>query len=161
PGCPDGLASNQGRAAHAIQPRSRGFRLLARSFTAGHQGTSECEMQGDRTMQARWSGVLFFLGVLGVLGITATSHAGDWWHWRGPTANGVSPETGLPEKFSLDATAPNSNLIWRAPYGCRSTPLVMNGRVYLINNAGEGVNEQERVLCLDADKGTLIWEHKF
>src|SRR5262249_14660821 len=92
--------------------------------------------------------------------ITTTAHAGDWWHWRGPTANGVSPETDLPEKFSL-TPGPNSNLIWRAPYGCRSTPLVMNGRVYLINNCGEGVKEQERVLCLDADKGTLIWEHKF
>src|SRR6266446_6711159 len=50
---------------------------------------------------------------------------------------------------------------WRGPYPNGSTPIVMNGRVYLINNVGKEQTEQERVLCLDADTGKLIWEHKF
>src|SRR5262245_9510653 len=79
----------------------------------------------------------------------------DWVHWRGPTQNGDSYDTGLPEKFSLDPKAPNSNCIWTQPYGCRSTPVVMNGRVYIINSAGEGVNEGERVMCFDADSGKV------
>src|SRR5439155_4908453 len=83
--------------------------------------------------------------------------AADWWHWRGPSQNGVSPETGLPDKWSPDG----ENLIWKAPYGCRSTPLVLNGRVYFINYLGEGETIQERVMCLDADTGKFIWEHKF
>src|SRR5882724_3594782 len=39
--CPRGLsrsASGPESPAHAVQPRSRGFRLLARSFTAGRPG---------------------------------------------------------------------------------------------------------------------------
>lgn len=87
--------------------------------------------------------------------------AGDWTHWRGPFQSGFSPETGLPEKFSLDPKDADNNLVWRAPYPCRSTPLVMNGRVYLINNVGEKITEQERVVCLNADTGKLIWEYKF
>src|SRR5258708_27756209 len=89
------------------------------------------------------------------------STAGDWVHWRGPTQNGVSYDTGLPDKFSLDPKDPNSNCMWTQPYGCRSTPVVMNGRVYIINSAGEGINEGERVMCFDANTGKVLWEDKF
>lgn len=91
----------------------------------------------------------------------ATSLAADWYHWRGPWQTGVSPEKDLPERWSPDPNDPNSNLIWKAPYGCRSTPLVMDGHVYLINSAGHGINEQERVMCLDANTGKLVWEYRF
>jgi outer membrane protein assembly factor BamB len=37
----------------------------------------------------------------------------------------------------------------------------MHGRVYLNNQAGEGINEQERVMCLDANTGKVIWEKRF
>ena len=67
-----------------------------------------------------------------LLAFTAPASAADWYNWRGPFHNGVSPETNLPEKWSLDG----ENLIWKAPYGCRSTPLILNGRVYFINYAG-------------------------
>src|SRR5439155_21922569 len=83
--------------------------------------------------------------------------AADWCNWRGPWQNGVSPETGLPDKWSPDG----ENLIWKAPYGCRSTPLVLNGRVYLINHLGSGETTQERVMCLDANNGKFLWDYKF
>ncbi len=85
----------------------------------------------------------------------------DWLHWRGPLQTGFAPDKDLPAKWSLDPSAADSNLFWKAPYGGRSSPLVMNGRVYFMNSVGEGLNEQERVLCLDADNGKLIWEHRF
>src|SRR5260370_4763967 len=91
----------------------------------------------------------------------AKAQAADWTSWRGPHQNGVSPETGLPDKFSLKADDPASNLIWKADYGCRSTPIVMNGFVYLINDAEEGVKEQERVMCVNADTGDKVWEKRF
>jgi outer membrane protein assembly factor BamB len=71
--------------------------------------------------------------------------------------NGVAPDKNLPESWSPDG----ENLIWKAPYGGRTTPVVMNGRVYFINASGQGINEQERVMALDADTGKLIWEYKF
>jgi outer membrane protein assembly factor BamB len=37
----------------------------------------------------------------------------------------------------------------------------MNGRVYIIGDAGQGSNEQERVVCFDADSGKPLWEHRF
>jgi outer membrane protein assembly factor BamB len=87
--------------------------------------------------------------------------ADDWYRWRGPSENGVSTETNLPDRFSTDPQDSDSNLIWKIPYGGRSTPVVMNGRVYLIRDIGEGINEQESVLCVDADTGKVLWEHKF
>jgi outer membrane protein assembly factor BamB len=87
--------------------------------------------------------------------------AADWSFWRGPHQNGVSDDKNLPDTWSPDPTAPNNNLVWKAPVGGRTTPIIMNGRVYFITNAGEGISEQERVVCLDADTGKQIWEHRF
>jgi len=93
--------------------------------------------------------------------IASSSSPSDWIHWRGPEQNGVSRETGLPESWSLDVKDPNSNLIWKVPYGCRSTPLVMGNRVFIINSDGSGVDEGERVMAFDATTGKVLWEYKF
>jgi outer membrane protein assembly factor BamB len=79
--------------------------------------------------------------------------AGDWPGWRGPLSNGVSYESGLP-----DSAGP---VLWRIPYGGRSTPVISNGRIHAINLAGQGVMEQERVLSVDLQTGKLHWEHRF
>src|SRR3989441_7307243 len=83
--------------------------------------------------------------------------AGDWPDWRGPDRNGVSREKGLPEKWSLGG----QHLAWKAPYGGRSTPVVLGDHLYLQNTAGKGETEQERILCLNADTGKLLWEYRF
>jgi outer membrane protein assembly factor BamB/dienelactone hydrolase len=87
----------------------------------------------------------------------ATAGAGDWAEWRGPERDGRSPERGLPTSWS----AAGQNLAWKAPYGGRSTPIVVGDRLYLQNAAGEGEKRQERVLCLNTDTGKLLWEHRF
>jgi outer membrane protein assembly factor BamB len=87
--------------------------------------------------------------------------ADDWSFWRGPHQTGVSDEKNLPDRWSPNPKDPNNNLVWNAPYGGRTTPIIQNGRVYFINDSGEKENEQERVMCLDADTGKLIWEFKF
>lgn len=90
------------------------------------------------------------------------ARAGDWANWRGPEQNGVSRERDLPDRWSPDMDAPNNNVIWRAPYGSRSAPLVMAGRVYLIDDADQGgINEHERIVCLDEVTGKLLWERRF
>lgn len=86
-----------------------------------------------------------------------TPSGSDWAEWRGPQRDGQSPEKGLPESWS-----PNGdNLVWKAPYGGRSAPIVMGNRVFMLNSAGKGASLQERVLSLDADTGKLIWEYKY
>jgi outer membrane protein assembly factor BamB len=89
------------------------------------------------------------------------TRADDWYAWRGPHQTGVSDEKDLPASWSPDPKAQNNNLLWKAPFGGRTTPIVMHGRVYLINDCGEGINEQERVMCFNADTGEKIWEYKF
>src|SRR5262245_11655851 len=82
---------------------------------------------------------------------------GDWPDWRGPDRDGISKEKGLPEKWSLKG----ENLAWKAPFGGRSTPVVLGDHLYLQNTAGKTDTEQERVMCLNADTGKLLWEYKF
>mgnify|MGYP001060148140 CR=1 FL=1 len=80
----------------------------------------------------------------------------DWPDYRGPARNGVSVEKNLPSKWSPSG----ENLAWRVPFGSRSAPIVLNNKVYLMNTVGEGPTLQERVICLDADNGKLLWEHR-
>ncbi len=105
--------------------------------------------------------LLVFICVHLRLSAANTFAADNWLHWRGPEQTGASRETDLPDKWSSDPAAPDSNLVWKAPYGCRSTPLVMNGRTFIINSEGEGANEGERVMAFDANTGKVLWEHKF
>jgi outer membrane protein assembly factor BamB len=82
---------------------------------------------------------------------------GDWPEMRGPNRDGISQETGLPDRWALNG----ENFLWRAPYGGRSTPIVMGNRVYVQNPVGRGADLQERVMALDADTGKLVWEYRF
>ncbi len=82
---------------------------------------------------------------------------GDWPEVRGPQRDGVSRETGLPERWSPGGT----NLLWRVPFGGRSTPVVVGNRLYVQNPAGRDAELQERVLCLDVDTGRIIWDYRF
>lgn len=83
--------------------------------------------------------------------------AGDWSFWRGPAGDGISQETGLPETWSPEG----ERLAWKAPYGGRSAPIVMNGRLFLQNAVGKGDTLQERVMCLDASSGEVLWQYHF
>ena len=85
---------------------------------------------------------------------------GVWCNWRGPMQNGASDETGYPTSWSPKG----ENLIWKAPIGGRSAPVVYGDRLYIVNSAGEGELEQEQLISLDANTGStsngtklIIW----
>ena len=59
----------------------------------------------------------FLLTLTLALGTTG-AYGGDWSDWRGPTQNGVAYETGLPAEW----TRAGKNVIWKAPFGGRTTP---------------------------------------
>jgi outer membrane protein assembly factor BamB len=101
--------------------------------------------------------VCFFLCIAFASPNASFCFAADWPSWRGPNQNGVSSETGLISKWSLDG----ENLIWHAEFIGRSTPIVMNGRVYVIGRVGADLTQQEVVACYDAQNGGKLWEHRF
>ncbi len=98
-----------------------------------------------------------FLNVSLLVFLLIPARANDWTEWRGPARDGISLEKGLPNTWSPTG----QNLAWKAPYGGRSAPIVMDGRVYLQNTAEKGASEQERIMCFDADTGKVLWEHRF
>lgn len=106
---------------------------------------------------SRWLPTPMLLACAVVALLPPFAAAGDWPDWRGPTRNGVSAEKNLPEKWSLAG----ENLAWKAPYGGRSSPVILGDRLYLQNTAESGETEQERILCFNADTGEKLWEQRF
>jgi outer membrane protein assembly factor BamB len=105
----------------------------------------------------RLSTILFVFCLTAAAPAQQTGSAGDWPDWRGPDRDGISREKGLPEKWSLDG----QGLAWKAPYGGRSTPVILGDHLYLENTSGIRETEQERLMCFNADTGKVLWEYKF
>lgn len=102
--------------------------------------------------------LLFFAGLPMVA-------VGDWAHWRGPEQNGISRETNLVDDWSL---TDNKNVLWVSETGGRSTPIVLNGRVYLntrtpddVTDPVEKIHAREQVVCWDAETGEVLWRDVF
>jgi outer membrane protein assembly factor BamB len=103
---------------------------------------------------------LAFLLAVVFAGLSAASApANDWIHWRGPEQNGFSLEKGLPGEFDPDA-GNKGNIIWKQPFGGRSTPLVMGGKLFIIQGTGEGLKEGEQVVCFDEKTGNKLWHYR-
>ncbi len=116
--------------------------------------------KGERVMQLRWSGYLAAVTVVFQICSMLQGnilHAGDWPFWRGPDQNGTSREKAPVTRWSLEG----ENLLWKTGEGGRSTPIVMGDRVFYIAPVGDEVTTQERILCVDAETGRTIWEHRF
>lgn len=86
----------------------------------------------------------------------------DWPNWRGPEQNNISRETGLVDKWNPKG-GPGSNLLWKSEkLGTRSTPIVMNGKLYVVCRADPlTLLEGEKVVCADPATGDILWENKF
>lgn len=99
--------------------------------------------------------------LLAACSLSLPAQAADWLHWRGPEQNGVCREAGLPDTFELDKVG-EGNLLWKADFGGRSSPLVMAGKLYTIGGFDTSKpTEGERVLCFNADTGKKEWEVRF
>ena len=99
-----------------------------------------------------------------------TARGDDWPQWMGPQRDGVWRETGIVKAI------PSTGLPvkWRSEVkGGYSGPAVANDRVYLMDyerREGEVANApndrtmlagRERVICLDATNGSLVWKHDY
>lgn len=67
----------------------------------------------------------FFLAALALAGAAA---AEDWPHWRGPTHDGVSGETGLPVEWDTE-----NGVVWKLPLPAWSgaTPIISGDTIFL------------------------------
>lgn len=92
---------------------------------------------------------------VGLALLAGTVQANDWPFWRGPEQTGMTREKAPVMQWSQDG----ENLLWRTPIGGRSTPIIMDGRLFAIVPNSETLGE--RVVCLDAETGRLIWEYAF
>ncbi len=98
-----------------------------------------------------------FLLAFPAISLAEITLPGTWANWRGPHQNGTSDETGLPDSWS----AQGDNLVWTAPVGGISSPIVMGGRFYMVHSVGQGAAQQEQLLCLDAHTGETLWKYRF
>jgi len=102
----------------------------------------------------------FALLPLLLFAFASSSQGADWIHWRGPEMNGQSKETKLPGEFEPGA-GKKGNVVWTAPFGGRSAPLVMDGRVYVLQGTGVGLEESEQLVCVDEKTGKPLWTYRF
>jgi outer membrane protein assembly factor BamB len=77
----------------------------------------------------------------------------EWFQWRGPNRDGISPETGLLQDWPKSGPP----LAWRANGvgNGYSSFSASNGRLYTLGARGSN----EYVLALDRATGTKAWEH--
>ncbi len=108
--------------------------------------------------------------VIGAIAVGPQVRADDWNQWLGNERDSVWRETGI----AAEIPASGLPVKWRAPAGLGySGPAVSDGRVFVADyllQTGEIANSpgtrneltgQERLLCLDADNGTVLWKHEY
>jgi outer membrane protein assembly factor BamB len=123
-------------------------------------------MHRSLTLRAR-----ALLALLGLASLAWPVAADDWPQWLGEKRDGVWRETGILEKFP--PTGPK--VLWRKKIGGGyAGPAVAGGLVYVTDrvlDAGQADDAnpfkransrgKERILCLDAATGNVVWEDTF
>jgi outer membrane protein assembly factor BamB len=86
---------------------------------------------------------------------TTPAPAQGWLTWRGPFQNGTSLEKNLPDK--IDAEHP----LWTADLPGQSTPVIAQGRLYILGYLGDGPDLREVIACYEAESGKPLWQHGY
>lgn len=89
-----------------------------------------------------------------VFALAGSLSAADWPHWRGPTRDGLTPESSgwTGERWLADKPA------WAAKAGeGASSPIVVGDRVYLLGWA----DGKDTLRCLAAADGKLLWSQSY
>jgi len=95
------------------------------------------------------------LALIAVFCTTPTGYATDWPAFRGPNANGISPETGL----NLAWKEKPPRVLWAARLHAESYggPAAAAGRLFLLDHKGD----QEVVRAFDLAKGRELWHQAY
>jgi len=92
--------------------------------------------------------------------LASEAAADDWPQWGGPQRDLVWRETGIVKKLPTDGLLPR---VWSAPLGeGYAGPAVAEGKVYITDLIDrKDRSATERVLCLDAATGKVLWIHSY
>jgi outer membrane protein assembly factor BamB len=103
------------------------------------------------------------------LSVGTQARGDDWPQWMGPQRDGVWREKGILDKFPAGGLKAR----WRVEVGVGyAGPAVASGKVYITDYLTKGdtrgnfsgrtkLKGQERVRCLDAATGALVWKHTY
>jgi outer membrane protein assembly factor BamB len=108
-----------------------------------------------KTDSLGWRWVFLSIWVLGSQVMLPGAPVKGWLAWRGPHQTGYSLEKGLPDK--IDGAQP----LWTADYPGQSTPVIANGKVYIMGYLGDGPDLQEGIGCFDEETGKMIWSQRY
>ena len=91
---------------------------------------------------------------LSILAASTTLLANNWPHWRGPTHDGVSKETGLPIKWSA-----TEGVAWKLalPAYSGSTPIIWGDTIFLNMATANGTGDLE-LWAVDRNKQEVSWK---
>jgi len=97
------------------------------------------------------------IAIAAVLAFAATGTAAaqsdsNWPGWRGPRADGHTPEKGLPQRWTAESVA------WKTPlkgWG-QSSPVIWGERIFLTTALDKG--RQRVVFCVNRKTGQIEWE---
>ncbi|MCS7021780.1 MAG: PQQ-like beta-propeller repeat protein [Gemmataceae bacterium] len=112
-------------------------------------------------------GVVVLVGGISVWSVVAA----DWPQWMGPQRDGTWPEDGILRDFPKEGP----RILWRTPIaGGYAGPAVAAGRVFVSDRilapgsqlpddpfSTSRLPGKERLLCLDAQTGRLLWKHEY
>jgi outer membrane protein assembly factor BamB len=94
--------------------------------------------------------------------LTLTTSAQDWPQYRGPGGHGIGQASHLPTTWS-----DTENVAWKTalPGAGSSSPIALNGKLYLTCYSGYGVEGSEGTLedlrlhlvCVEVSTGSILW----
>lgn len=98
--------------------------------------------------------ILLRLALLSCCLATQLLAASDWPEFRGPTGQGLSEARNVPMHWNS-----TSNVLWKAaiPGEGWSSPVLVNGRIYLTTAVSESTNTALHALCVNARDGRIHW----
>jgi len=117
-----------------------------------HYRQTNLESEINMRASVRTGIVVFCAIVIGSSGMNGVCGEPNWPRWRGPAADGHSPEKGLPHKWTKDS------VVWRTPLEGRghSSPTIWGERIFLTSALDEG--KRRMVMCIDRTDGAVLWE---
>ncbi len=101
------------------------------------------------------SRALVFIVLVSVLLLSVAACAADWTKWRGPSADGISPEKMINKNWNQNPP----KMLWETPMGDEgyAGPSVADGKVFIIDHQGK----QDVVRAIDIKTGKDVWTYAY